>query len=84
MRNGRNALGRGNRWVLLTAYPGGWNDDRDEGDLLNVTSTLARIFGAKARVYSYSRQRRTINDPVGGADSDLRYVKRRLAAALHL
>jgi hypothetical protein len=60
---GRNPLGEGRRWLLLTAEPG-FDNIPDEVDLLNVTGALADIFGAKVRVYSYDRARRRVNGPI--------------------
>ncbi|WP_432139956.1 hypothetical protein [Streptomyces sp. bgisy154] len=60
---GRNPLGEGRHWLLLTAEPG-WDNIPDEVDLLRVSHTLARAFNAKARVYSYDRARRELNGPI--------------------
>ena len=60
---GRNPLGEGRNWLLLTGEPG-WANIPNEVDLLRVSHTLARIFNAEARVYSYDRARRELNGPI--------------------
>ena len=61
--DGRNPLGDGRRWLLLTSVPG-WDNLPDETDLLNVTHTLAGLFGAEVRVYRYNPARRQVNGPI--------------------
>lgn len=60
---GRNPLGDGRRWLLLTSEPG-WDNIPDEADLLKVTCTLADLFGAEVRVYRYNPARRQVNGPI--------------------
>jgi GNAT superfamily N-acetyltransferase len=74
---GQHPLGTGQRWALLAAEPG-WQGQPSEVDLLDAAVTLARTFGAKARVYPYDPRRRDTRDPIGWAsiDGTLRQVLR--------
>lgn len=60
---GRNPLGEGRRWLLLTSEPG-WDNIPDESDLHYVTHTLAALFGAEVRVYPYDRHQRRVKGPI--------------------
>ncbi|MFE2640230.1 hypothetical protein ACFXKF_36700 [Streptomyces scopuliridis] len=67
---GTNPLGEGRRWLLLTGEAG-YDNIPSEVDLLRVSTTLARIFNAKARVYSYDRARRDLRGPISRVPSAL-------------
>ncbi|MEY9842478.1 hypothetical protein [Streptacidiphilus sp. EB103A] len=60
---GKNPLGPGRRWLMLTSEPGFANIP-NEDELLRIATILIRRFNAEARVYSYNIARREMNGPL--------------------